>query len=169
MAQGEEQTRLAQNELNSIENSIKVYKGQLAGLKDKNLMAKKLKAEQALRASVNADARKKQEYGDAWDAIAKAHKDYAGYARERRLLDLGDAFNSVLFGYARTLVRLADENEKPNTQRLTEFTDARRASLELVSIRPHLLTKVSRNLSWQTPWSSCRASTARINPWSKEY
>lgn len=131
MAQGEEQTRLAQNELNSIENSIKVYKGQVAGLQDKSLMAKKLKAEQTLRASINADAKKKQEYGDAWDAIAKAHKDLAGYARERRFIDLAAAFNSVLFGYARTLVRMAEENEKENAQRLPEFTDARRASLEL--------------------------------------
>jgi hypothetical protein len=131
MAQGEEQTRRAQNELNSIENSIKVYKGQLAGLQDNSLMAKKLKAEASLRASVDSDPRKKQEYGDAWDAIAKAHKDYASYARERRFLDLAGAFNSVLFGYARTLVRMAEENEKPNAQRLTEFTDARRASLEL--------------------------------------
>lgn len=131
MAQGEEQTRRGQNELNSIENSIKVYKGQLAGLQDKNLMAKKVKAEQALRASINADPRKKQEYGDAWDAIAQAHKSFAEYARERRFIDLAGAFNSVLFNYARTLVRLAEENAKPNAERLPEFTDARRASLEM--------------------------------------
>ncbi|MFO0919717.1 MAG: hypothetical protein U0872_15575 [Planctomycetaceae bacterium] len=31
----------------------------------------------------------------------------------------------------RTLVRLADENEKPNSDRLREFTDAARGSLEL--------------------------------------
>ncbi|HZI87747.1 MAG TPA: S46 family peptidase [Pyrinomonadaceae bacterium] len=131
MAQGDEQTRLAQNELNSIENSIKVYKGQIAGLQDKSLMAKKLKAEEALRASINGDARRKQEYGDAWDAIAKAHKDYASYARERRFIDLAAAFNTVLFNHARTLVRMADESAKPNAERLPEFTDARRASLEL--------------------------------------
>jgi hypothetical protein len=130
MAQGEEQTRRSQNELNSIENSIKVYKGQLAGLQDKSLMAKKLKAEQALRASINADPKKKQEYGDAWDAIAKGHKGFAEYARERRFLDLAAGFNTTLFGYARALVRMAEENEKPNAQRLPEFQDARRASLE---------------------------------------
>ncbi len=33
--------------------------------------------------------------------------------------------------FARTLVRLAAENEKPNAERLPEYTDARRASLEL--------------------------------------
>lgn len=130
MTRGEEQTRRSQNELNSIENSIKVYKGQLAGLQDKNLMAKKLKAEQALRASINADPKKKQDYGDAWDAIAKGHKGFAEYARERRFLDLAAGFNTPLFGYARALVRMAEENEKPNAQRLPEFQDARRASLE---------------------------------------
>ena len=38
MGLGEEQTRRAQNELNSIQNSLKVYRGQIAGLKDKALM-----------------------------------------------------------------------------------------------------------------------------------
>ena len=130
MAQGEEQTRRAQNELNSIENAIKVYKGQLAGLQDKNLMAKKMKAEQSLRASIDKDPRRKKDYGDAWDAIAAAHKSLRSYARERRFIDLAAGFNSSLFNYARTLVRLAEENEKPNTERLPEFTEARRPPLE---------------------------------------
>ncbi len=132
MSQGEEQTRRAQNELNSIENAIKVYKGQMLGLQDKKLMAKKLAAEQALRTSINADPKKKTEYGGAWEAIAKGRKDLASYERDRRFLELAAGFNTVLFGYARTLVRMAEENEKPNTERLPEFTDAKRASLELL-------------------------------------
>ena len=130
MGQGEEQTRRGQSELNSIENAIKVYKGQMAGLQDKKLMAKKLKAEQALRARIKADARKQQEYGDAWDAIAKGHKGFVEYAKDRRVIDLAGGFNTQLFSFARTLVRLAAENEKPNAERLPEFQDARRASLE---------------------------------------
>ena len=74
MTQGEEQTRRAQNELNSVENSLKVYKGQIAGLQDPKLMAKKRMAEQALRNSINADARKQKEYGDAWDGDCKGSK-----------------------------------------------------------------------------------------------
>ena len=134
MAQGEEQTRRGQNELNSVENSLKVYKGQIAGLKDPKLMARKRIAEQALQNSVNGDARRKKEYGDAWDAIAKGRRDLATYERDRRFLEptvtspvLPAGFNTVLFGYARTLVRLADENEKPDIKRLPEFTNARRA------------------------------------------
>src|SRR5687768_3443554 len=52
MALGEEQTRQAQSELNSVQNSLKVYRGQLQGLKDPSLMARKTKEEQALRKSI---------------------------------------------------------------------------------------------------------------------
>src|SRR4029079_10779385 len=83
MAQGEEQTRRGQNELNSVENSLKVYNGQIAGLRDPKLMARKRASEQALRNAVNADPRKQKEYGDAWDAIAKGRRDLATYARDR--------------------------------------------------------------------------------------
>jgi hypothetical protein len=130
MMQGEEQTRRAQSELNSIENAIKVYKGQMGGLTDPKLMNKKRLAEQALRRSVEADEQKRKEYGDAWVAIAKGRKDLALYERDRRFLDLNAGFNTVLFGYARTLVRLAEEKGKVNAKRLPEFADTRRAALE---------------------------------------
>ncbi len=130
MAQGEEQTRRGQNELNSAENFVKVYKGQIEGLRDPRLLARKQKAEDALRAAIAADPAKQAKYGDAWDAIAKAHKGLAAYAKDRRFIDLGAGFNTSLFTHARNLVRLAEESEKPNADRLPEFTDARRSSLE---------------------------------------
>src|SRR6267143_3052171 len=52
MAIGEEQNRQSQNELNSVQNSLKVYRGQIAGLKDKALMDRKMKVESALRKSI---------------------------------------------------------------------------------------------------------------------
>src|SRR6266513_1132977 len=55
MALGEEQTRRAENELNSIQNSLKVYRGQLAGLKDQALMDRKMREEQELRKSIAAN------------------------------------------------------------------------------------------------------------------
>ena len=125
MAQGEEQTRRGQNELNSVQNSLKVYRGQLAGLKDKSLLARKLKEETALRQSIAADAQRQKNYGGAYDAIAAARKNFAQYERDRRFLDLTAGFNTTLFGYARALVRYAAESEKPNTDRLPEYTEAR--------------------------------------------
>jgi hypothetical protein len=136
MAMGEEQTRQSQNELNSVQNSLKVYRGQLKGLKDPALMARKTKEEQALRKAVAANPEWQKQYGGAWDAIAAAHKAYPSYIRERRIFDQAGGFNSTLFNYARALVRMAEESKKPNAERLPEYTDARRASLELALFSP---------------------------------
>ena len=136
MAMGEEQTRQAQNELNSVQNSLKVYRGRLAGLKDAQLLARKSKEEAALRKSVADNPERQKMYGGAWDAIAAAHKAYPSYVRERRIFDQASGFNSTYFTFARALVRLATENEKPNSERLLEYTDARRASLELALYSP---------------------------------
>ena len=136
MALGEEQTRQGQNELNSVQNSLKVYRGQIKGLKDASLMARKQKEEQALRKAIADDPERQKKYGDAWDAIAKAHQTYPSYIKERRIFEQSGGFNSTYFGFARALVRLAAENEKPNAERLPEYTDARRASLELALYSP---------------------------------
>ncbi|HEX8500389.1 MAG TPA: S46 family peptidase, partial [Pyrinomonadaceae bacterium] len=136
MAQGAEQTRRGQNELNYAENFIKVFKGQMEGLRGKELLARKGGAESALRAYVES-SRNRKDYVDAWDTIAKARRSLAAYERERRVLGgltLADysntAFNTVLFNHARVLVRLAEESARPDAERLPEYADARRAALE---------------------------------------
>ncbi|HKS28894.1 MAG TPA: S46 family peptidase [Pyrinomonadaceae bacterium] len=136
MAMGDEQTRRAQNELNSIQNSLKVYRGQLAGLRDKALIDRKMKAEDALRKSIASNPERQKMYGEAWQAISGAHSTLPSYIKERRIFDQSGGFNSVLFGFARALVRLAAESQKPNAERLPEYTDARRASLELSLYSP---------------------------------
>ena len=47
------------------------------------------------------------------------------------MLEGGVAFNSELFGIARTLLRAGDERPKPNGERLREFAESSRESLEL--------------------------------------
>jgi hypothetical protein len=133
---GEEQARRGQEDLFSIENSIKAYEGQYGGLKDPALMAKKRRAEQNLRRTVAADPKKQKEYGEAWDLIAKERKALPQYNRQFSMLEGGAAFNSDLFQMAREIVRLAEESSKPNPERLPEYTDARRESLELSLFSP---------------------------------
>lgn len=130
-SQGEEQARRAQEDYFGIENSLKALTGELNGLRDKSLIAKKAKAEDAVRRTVAADPKKQKEYGDAWDNIAKGRAGLNSYYRQYSLISSGAGFNSDLFAKARALVRLAAENAKPNAERLPEYTDARRASLEL--------------------------------------
>lgn len=135
-ALGEEQSRRAQEDFFSIENSLKAYRGELEGLQDKSLIAKKAQAEQALRRTVAADPKKQKDYGDAWDNVAKGRASLKSYYRRYTLIANGAGFNSDLFGKARALVRLAAESSKPNAERLPEYTDARRESLELSLYSP---------------------------------
>jgi hypothetical protein len=135
-AQGEEQARRAESEILSIENALKLWRGQLEGLRDKAIMAKRVRAEAELQRVIAADPKKRQEYGAAWDAIARARKSLASFERERRFLESTTGFKtagfqSVLFDIARKLVRLAAESSKPNEERLPDFTDAARETLEL--------------------------------------
>lgn len=134
--QGEEQSRRSLEDLLSIENALKAYIGQLEGLKDKTVMAKKTKKEQELRRAVASDPKKQKEYGGAWDAIARGRAELPGYVRELNLLASGVAFNSDLFTYARALVRLATESAKPDSERLPEYTDARRATIVMFLSSP---------------------------------
>src|SRR5258707_13005870 len=79
MSMGAEQTRQSQNELNSIQNSLKVYRGQLAGLKDRDLLGRKMSNEAALRKSIAANPDRQKMNGDACDAIAKANQVLPSY------------------------------------------------------------------------------------------
>ena len=134
--QGEEQTRRAQEDLFNAENNIKRTRGQYAGLQDKSLMAKKRQAENALRSKIAADSEKQKEYGNVWQEIAAGRKDLQNRFPEISFLESAVGLNTTLFNYARTLVRLAEENAKPDAERLPEYTEARRASLELNLFSP---------------------------------
>jgi hypothetical protein len=129
-AQGAEQERQAHDDLFNYQNSIKVYKGRLAGLQDSSLMQRKRAHEAALRKRVASDRKLRDDSASAWDVVAKARAVAKASNDRRRLLEGGAAFNTELFWYARTLVRLPAESAKPNADRLKEYTDAARASLE---------------------------------------
>lgn len=126
---GSEQARQAKGDLFSVQNSRKVYLGRIRGLQDKQLVQTKQREEYNLRAQVeNTPALK--EFSGSWDWIAATLNQYNTFFVRYSLLEQGTAFNSRYFGIARTLVRMADEDLKPNEERLPEFRDSNRASLE---------------------------------------
>ncbi|MEX2045286.1 MAG: S46 family peptidase, partial [Opitutus sp.] len=67
----------------------------------------------------------------AFDRIAEAVDAQGRIYRLYRLLEGAHSFMSDSFGLARSLLRAGDERPKPNGERLREFGDARRESLEL--------------------------------------
>ena len=128
---GEEQSRIGKEDLFGIQNSRKALLGQLEGLQDAGIMAKKESAERTLRAHVEGNPRLRASYGTAWTRIEQAKQIQAGLLVEHSVLESGHGFAGNLFAIAKTLVRLADENERPNAQRLREYSDSARSSLEL--------------------------------------
>jgi len=131
-----ENARRAHEDLFSIENSRKAILGMLAGLQDPSIMSKKAGDEQALRAAVKKDAKLERAYGDAWDQVATSIHTSEEIYRDYSLLEAAQAFDSNLFEYARTLVRLAEETTKPNAERLREYSEAGLESLRLELFSP---------------------------------
>ncbi len=128
--QGVEQERQAKDLFFSLENSLKSWKGQLQGLKDPVIMNKKMAAERSLRAAVMASPDFKARFGDAWDSVERARQALPPYNIERAMVEGGLGLFSEYFTMARTLVRWADESQKPNGERLPEYTDARKPQIE---------------------------------------
>jgi hypothetical protein len=128
--QGPEQQRQANDDFFSIENSLKSWRGQIAGLTEPSLLNKKRADETMLRDRVNADADLKAKYGDAWDQVARARAALPPYNYERTFFESGLAFFTQYFNIARTLVRWADESTRPNGERLPEYAEARKAAIE---------------------------------------
>ncbi len=129
-AESPEKARQAQEMIFGYENSIKAQTGYLDGLMNKTEMAKKQAQEDKDRQAILTDAKKKAEFGDPWGDIAKAQKTYRdNYVRYRFLEGLG-ALGGTLPSYARSLVRVGAEKQKPNGERLREYRDSALPSLE---------------------------------------
>jgi hypothetical protein len=133
-----ENTRRAQEDLRSVQNSRKARLGSLAGLQDPAVMERKRAEEKALREAVEKSPELRKAYGDAWNQIAAAVDNYRRIQPEYQLLEAGTAFRSELFAKARTLLRMAEESKKPNAERLREYSEAALESLkqELFSEAP---------------------------------
>lgn len=126
----DENARRAREMLFGVQNGRKAHEGMLAGLLDPKVLAQKQADETHLREAVAAKPEWKNSLS-AWDTVAKAQKVIATNALKNNLLESSHAFDSSLFHIARILLRAADEKSKPNGERLREFRDSNRESLEL--------------------------------------
>jgi len=128
-ARSQENARRARNNLFSVRNSRKARDGALAGLLDPELVGRLMASEKQLRSAVASNAALTETQG-AWDRIAQAQKIIAGHTVDYEELEGGSGFNSILFTYARELMRAAEEHPKPDGERLEEYRESARASFE---------------------------------------
>jgi len=120
---GGEFERQARDDLFGVQNSRKAYVGMLGGLQNPATFVAKEAAEKDLRARVDSDAALKK-HADAWTRVEEIQARRTQAARESA------SFNSRLYGIAETIAQLVVEDRKPSSQRLREFRDSARASLE---------------------------------------
>jgi hypothetical protein len=130
-ARSEEWERIAQEDYFGVQNSRKAYTGMYGGLLDPDIMKRKAEAEKKLRAAVDANPEYKAQWGDAWERIAGAEKDYRQFYLRHRT-----GISSDYFRIALQLVRLSEEKAKPNAERLREYSDAALDSLYLQLYSP---------------------------------
>jgi len=135
-----ENARKAREDLFGVQNNRKRYDGYLAGLLDPQIWSALKAREQKLRDAIARDPKFKSTTS-AYDRIKNAQAEIAknaplyNYLEQERPITVGyrgpRALSGDLFKYARLLTRAIDERAKPNGQRIPQFRDSARESLEL--------------------------------------
>jgi hypothetical protein len=129
-ARDAENARKAKDTLFGVQNSRKAIEGELGGLLDPALMAKKAEEEKKLIKAVE-EKTELRPYASAWQRIAYAQKVRRDNIVKYTMIEAGQGLWSNLFGVARTLVRAAEELPKPNEKRMSGYNDSDLEPLKL--------------------------------------
>ena len=130
-----EHKRIAGDDLFGLENSYKVFWGRLSALNDPAFIAAKRADEADLKTKAKAaGARLGPDFGDPWAQIDKAQAATQALYIPYRTVERGPG--SKLFGYAKALVRAAQERDKPSAERLPGYADSQLALLEKQVLDP---------------------------------
>jgi hypothetical protein len=135
-----ENARRVRDDLFGDRNNRKRYDGYVAALFDPEIWSAIGAREKKLRGTISRDPKLKATLG-AYDRIRKAQAELAkiapryDYLEQERPIPVGyrgpRALYGTLFKYARLLTRAVDERAKPNGERIAEFRDSAKESLEL--------------------------------------
>ncbi|GAD60694.1 hypothetical protein MBEBAB_2944 [Brevundimonas abyssalis TAR-001] len=96
-----------------MENTYKRGMGRMRALIDGDFMGRRQAAEEEFRARVAADPALAAEAGDPWSTLAEIQPVQARLYPAYSLLEGRAGGGSRLFGFAQTLVRAAQERDKP--------------------------------------------------------
>ena len=147
MQQSPAHYREGKDELDSVENSLKVYIGRVKAFNDPAFMARLASAEAELRAKSAGNAA----IGDPWSDISTATAAYRQlYLPYRFIQPSGD-----LYSYAARLVRAAEERTKPNQDRLPGYSDSALPLLEKQVLDPQPIVPWLDRLEFE--WSLSKA------------
>lgn len=137
-AEGPEARRQVMGDLFGVQNGRKNREGVLAGLLDPAVMARK-RAEEARLRDLVAKAAGRQPGPSPFERIEEAEATIGRVALRHNQLEGAVGFNSQYFTNARTILRAAAESARPNGERLREFRESNRGSLEQQLFSPEPL------------------------------
>jgi len=108
--------------IKGLANTMKNYRGKLAGLRRLNYLAQKQQEEEALKAFIQADPKRQAAYGEVLPSLEKIYKDMElNYPRSFVLDNLRRSV--ILFQNAMTVVEAAHERQKPDLERNAAYMD----------------------------------------------
>ncbi len=144
---------IAMDPISGVENTYKRGRGRMAALVDPGFMRMKAEAEADFRRrAAGLDGA-----GDPWAELAAIQPAVRELYPAMALLEGGTGMGttsvgggSLLFNWARTLVRAAQEREKPSAERLPEYADSRLAAVQnsLFAERPVYPSLEQVRLEW---------------------
>ena len=149
--ESEENAFIAMDPIVGLENTYKRGLGRMRALTDPAFMRMKTEAEADFRARAAGGA------GDPWAELAAVQPIQRELYPAMALLEGGTGVGttsagggSQLFSWARTLVRAAQERDKPSAERLPEYADSRLASVQsgLFAERPVYPSLEQVRLEW---------------------
>jgi hypothetical protein len=132
---GPDAERSVREDLASMENSLKAFSGQLAGLQDTLLVGRKIRWEEDLRSAVARDPELRAAYGDVWDRLATIQRDKLPIAQRSSIYNV-DFIGDPHLALAGDLVRLVRESSRPPAERDEAYDDERLAELEEALLAP---------------------------------
>jgi hypothetical protein len=121
--------RRVRDQLFSIENSLKAYSGQNAGLQDSMLMGRKIRWERELRQRVDADPRLRAEYGNLWDRMKEIETEKLRIAARVNINNV-DFIGEPEVALAAELVRYIEAMSLPEASRPEQYRGAQLAEVE---------------------------------------
>ncbi len=108
--------------IKGLSNVMKNYRGKLKGLKRLHLVEKKREEEAKLQQFIEADPRRREQYGDLLHQIGRVYDEMRGQAPRELLLTYLNRGCYLLY-FANTIYQGAIERAKPDIERESRFMD----------------------------------------------
>lgn len=124
-----ERGRAMQNMIFGYENTQKLYRGELRGLRSPELTAKKIRWENEFKAALAEDPALQAEYGDVWDRLARIQQQKATLAPTVYMNNPAFLGASQHLATAGLLQQYVEEMARPEAERAGMFQGERAAQV----------------------------------------